>query len=99
MNEIVDKIKSMILDKRLFLITFVIFLLMITLVDKNNLMEGARLRREITSLELQRNYYMEQISLDSAVIEGLKNDTYLEKLARERYLMKRSDETIYVIKE
>jgi cell division protein FtsB len=72
---------------------------MVCLVDKNNLVEQFRLSNEIRELKHQRNYYIEQIKRDSIEIESLKNDTCIEKVARERYLMKRSNETIVIINE
>jgi cell division protein FtsB len=72
---------------------------MVCLVDKNNLVEQFRLSNEIRELKHQRNYHIEQIKRDSIEIESLKNDTCIEKVARERYLMKRSNETIFIINE
>ena len=86
-------------NKKLYLITIAVFLVMVGLVDKNNLIEQIRLNKEIQKLERQYNYYIKQIKKDSLEIESLKNDTCIEKVARERYLMKRSNETIFIIKE
>ena len=33
-----------------------------------------------------------------AILENLKDDRFLEQYAREHYLMKREDETIYLLK-
>ena len=85
--------------KKLYIITIAIFLLMVCFVDKNNLVERYRLHNEIRELELQKVYYLDQIKKDSLEIESLKSDSSLERIARELYLMKRKNETIFIVNE
>ena len=77
-------------DRRLWLITIAVFILVITVFDKNNLIEAWRLK--------QKDYYQNKITEDSTILENLKDDRFLEQYAREHYLMKREDETIYLLK-
>ena len=81
-------------DRRLWVISIVIFVLLIAVFDKNNLIEVWKLNQQLKELEAQRDYYQ-----DSTILENLKNDDSLERYAREHYLMKRKGETIYIIKE
>ena len=90
---------GMLRDRRLWLITIAVFLLLITVFDRNNLLDRWKLKQQIRELERQRTYYLEKIAEDSTLIERLKNDAFLEQYAREHYLMKRQGETIYIIKE
>ena len=85
-------------DRRLWLISIVVFGLLIVVFDKNNLIEAWRLKQKINALEVQETYYRQKISEDSTVLENLKNDRYLEQYAREHYLMKRKEETIYLVR-
>ena len=85
--------------KKLYIITMAIFLLMVCFVDKNNLVERYRLHNEIRELELQKVYYLDQIKKDSLEVESLKSDSRLERIARELYLMKRKNETIFIVNE
>ncbi|MBR6495518.1 MAG: septum formation initiator family protein [Rikenellaceae bacterium] len=85
--------------KKLYIITIAIFLLMVCFVDKNNLVERYRLHNEIRELELQKVYYLDQIKKDSLEVESLKSDSSLERIARELYLMKRKNETIFIVNE
>ena len=71
---------------------------MITVFDKNNLIEAWRLKQKINELEAQKDYYQNKITEDSTILENLKDDRFLEQYAREHYLMKREDETIYLLK-
>ena len=85
-------------DRRLWLISIVVFGLLIVVFDKNNLIEAWRLKQKMNALEVQETYYRQKIAEDSTVLENLKNDRYLEQYAREHYLMKRKEETIYLVR-
>lgn len=85
-------------DRRLWLISIVVFGLLIVVFDKNNLIEAWRLKQKINALDVQETYYRQKIAEDSTVLENLKNDRYLEQYAREHYLMKRKEETIYLVR-
>ena len=85
-------------DRRLWLISIVVFGLLIVVFDKHNLIEAWRLKQQINALEVQETYYRQKIAEDSTVLENLKNDRYLEQYAREHYLMKRKEETIYLVR-
>ncbi len=86
-------------DRRLWMISIIIFILLITVFDKNNLIEVWKLNQQLNELESQRDYYQQKITQDSTILENLKDDVFLERYAREHYLMKRQGETIYIIKE
>ena len=86
-------------DRRLWMISIIIFILLITVFDKNNLIEVWKLNQQLNELESQRDYYQQKITQDSTILENLKDDANLERYAREHYLMKRQGETIYIIKE
>ena len=81
------------------MISIIIFILLITVFDKNNLIEVWKLNQQLNELESQRDYYQQKITQDSTILENLKDDGFLERYAREHYLMKRQGETIYIIKE
>lgn len=53
---------------------------------------------KIRELDGQIDYYQEQIILDKKKLEQLQsNKDDIEKFARENYLMKKSDEDIFII--
>ena len=81
------------------MISIIIFILLITVFDKNNLIEVWKLNQQLNELESQRDYYQQKITQDSTILENLKDYAFLERYAREHYLMKRQGETIYIIKE
>ena len=85
-------------DRRLWVITIAVFVLVVAVFDKNNLIEAWRLKQKINDLEAQKEYYQQKITEDSTILENLRDDAYLERYAREHYLMKRKDETIYLLR-
>ena len=74
-----------------------VFVLLITVFDRNNLLDRWKLKEQIRELEDQKTYYQAKIQEDSTLLENLKLDSFLEQFARENYLMKRSDETIFLV--
>ena len=90
--------KAFLRDRRLWIISIAVFVLLILVFDKNNLMEVWRLKQKNKALEEQRDYYLQKIAGDSTILENLKDDRYPEQYAREHYLMKRKDETIYLLR-
>lgn len=87
-------------DRRLWLVTIIVFIVFIAFFDPGrNMLDRMRLNEEIKDLKTQRLYYLEKIAADSATIENLKDNDYLEHYAREKYLMKREGEVIYIAPE
>lgn len=71
--------------------------MLIIFVDRNNYLDRAETKREIEELRTQRDYYLKRISEDSIEIAKLRNDAYLEKYAREHFLMRRDSDVVYVL--
>jgi cell division protein FtsB len=56
--------------------------------------------RELNNLEKSKKYYREETEKQRKELEALKNDpAALEKYAREKYLMKRDNEDLFLIPE
>ena len=59
-----------------------------------------REKGELQKLEESKKYYEQQIAATKQELEQLKsNPAVLEKYARERYLMKRDNEDLFVIRD
>ncbi|MCD8073142.1 MAG: septum formation initiator family protein [Alistipes sp.] len=84
-------------DRRIWILTLAVFVLLLLFFDRNNFIERVRLKNQIRDLEQQREYYLERISEDSLLMERLKDDDFLEKFARENYLMKRDSDVVFII--
>ena len=57
-------------------------------------------RKELRELQQSKKHYTTQISTERKELEALKNNpAALEKYAREKYLMKRDNEELFIISE
>ena len=75
------------------------FLLLVTFLDNDNLIDRWKIKGRISDLERQRDYFRARIAEDSTLLENLRNDAFLEQYARENFRMKRTCETVYLIEE
>ena len=76
------------------------FLIWLTFFDSNDLYSQYKLARKINSLNADKAYYIEKIDeVKKDREELLSNPDLLEKFAREKYLMKKQSEDLYVVVE
>jgi cell division protein FtsB len=66
-------------------------------LDNYSYFDHRILDKQINELEVNKNYYQEEIKKDQANIKQLNNPEQTEKYAREKYYMKKDSEDIYVI--
>jgi len=96
LKKILDKIPSVLKNK--YLITSVVFLVLMIFLDRNNFISQVKLRKELSELRDELKFYRDQAAKDSIELSRLMGDSLaLEKLGREKYLMKRDSEDIYII--
>ncbi len=90
------KIYSIVKNK--YLLTIIGLAVWVAFFDKNDLKTQYDLRKDVSKLEEERNYYAKEISdITSDSKELTSNPKTLEKFAREKYYMKRDNEDIFVI--
>ena len=86
--------------KNKYLISFAVFCAIIFFFDKNDVFTQLNRRHELKQLQQSKEYYTTRISLERKELEQLKTDpATLEKYAREKYLMKRENEDLFIIPE
>jgi cell division protein DivIC len=82
-----------------FLITF-FFIVWMLFFDSNDIISQIRLSSKKSELESSKVFYEEKIIEVKNDKEALLNDKeLLEKLAREKYLMKKENEDVFIIVE
>jgi cell division protein FtsB len=81
-----------------YLIASAVFIVFMIFADKNNIIEQYKLQQQYTKVKREHRYYEEQI-LDARKQQDelFGNDKNLEKFAREKYLMKKDNEDVFVI--
>lgn len=80
--------------------TGIVFIIWILFLDQNKVLTQIQYRMELHKLEEEKAFYEEEIRKTNMDLEDLKsNPKSLEKFAREKYLMKKDNEELFVIVE
>ncbi|MEE0976853.1 MAG: septum formation initiator family protein [Bacteroidales bacterium] len=86
--------------KNKYLIATLVFAVLILFTPGYNIIYHNNLRKQLQELEDRRDVIKQEIKSDSLRILELQKDIKtLEKFGREKYMMKKENEDIYVIKE
>jgi cell division protein FtsB len=74
------------------------FVVWMLFVDSNDFVTQVKLHSKLNALENQKEYYLEKkVEVLKNREELTTNQELLEKFAREKYLMKKGSEDLYVI--
>jgi cell division protein DivIC len=86
--------------RNFYIVASAIFLIWMLALDSNNLIARYQLSSKLGSLESEKEYYEEKIREVEHDRDELFGDREsIEKFSREKYLMKKESEDIYVIVE
>lgn len=91
--------KYLLLHKyRFYTFTFAGLLAWMLFFDVNDVLTQIKMYRELGRLEDEKKYYFQKIKeVEKERLEVLGNKKLVEKFAREKYLMKKPKEEIFVI--
>ena len=86
--------------KNKYFLTVIALSVWVVFFDKNDLKTQIELKKQVKQLTEERNYFAKEIKgITTDIIELYTNPKTLEKFAREKYLMKRDNEDIFVLVE
>ena len=85
--------------KNKYILTFFIFLVWISFFDRDNLFDRYSSLKELREIESEKEQYQAKIEEDSENLKKLEDPEYLERFAREKHLMKRDNEDLFIIVE
>jgi len=89
-------IPSFLKDK--FFLSTAFFAIWILFFDKNDILTQMARSNELSGLKKSKEYYSGQIAQERKISQELQSDpATIEKYAREKYLMKRENEELFVI--
>lgn len=92
------KIATILTNK--YLVVSVFFIVWMLFFDQRDYFQQRERQAELNKLEAKKRYYVEEIEKTRKQLEDLQhNPAALEKFARERYLMKRDGEDIFIIED
>ena len=90
---------SLILSNKYFIVTL-LFVVWILFFDQRDFFYVREQKQKLKELEIKKKYYLGEIEKTQKEITNLQNNSFaVEKLARERYLMKKDGEDIYIIED
>lgn len=86
--------------RNFYSLTGIVFLVWMIFLDSNDLINRFQLSAKQRSLENEKEYYVEKIQeVEKDRAELMGTPELLEKFAREKYLMKRESEDLFIIEE
>lgn len=80
-----------------YVLVLVAFVFWMLFLDSNSWLIHNELNTEIEDLEKNKQYYLDEINKDKAIMNKLNDSLELEKFARSEYFMKRENEEIFII--
>ena len=81
-----------------YFLVFIAFVVWMIFFDKNDLFSQYQYHQEVSKLKLERDFYQKETAKVSKDLDELTSDPLkLEKFAREKYLMKKDNEDVFVI--
>ena len=89
-----------IIGRHKYFITLLAFGVIMVFLDENSLVQRAKHKEEIKTLNEEIAKYRKQFEEDTRKLKELTNNPEaLEKIAREKYLMKKPNEDIFIFEE
>ena len=81
----------------LFSLAFIVYMIFF---DKNDLFSQYQYYQQVSKLKQERDFYQKETAKVNKDLDELTSDPKkLEKFARERYLMKKNNEDVFVIQQ
>ena len=97
-QNIINKLPKPLRNK--YLILFLLFILWVVFIDDYNLINQSKIKNTVDDLKSQKEFYITEIKSDSTELYKLQNDSAeQERFAREKFLMKKENEDIFIIRE
>ena len=96
-QKITNKIPKYLKNK--YFIAIILFIVWIVFFDNYNLIKQNKIKNNIEELEENKAFYTTEIEKDSTEFQDLLHDKEKrEKFAREKFLMKKENEDLYIIR-
>ena len=86
--------------KKKYFISALVFIVWVSFIDRNDLFTQYDRKQELIKLETSKNYYQAEIANTKKELQDLTNNaTVLEKIAREKFFLKRPNEDVFIIED
>lgn len=81
----------------IYVVILTVFVIWMLFFDENSYLTHREFNEEIKELNAWIEYHQKKIDKDRKTIKRLQNPLQLQRYAREKYLMKKESEDIYII--
>lgn len=86
--------------KNKYFISTAVFCVIMLFLDKNDFFTQAERSKELREAQQSKRYYTKELAAERKVLQALEtNPATVEKVAREKYLMKRDNEELFLVSE
>jgi Septum formation initiator. len=86
--------------RNFYFVSGLCFFIWLTFLDSNDLISRFKMRAKLRGLDDQKEFYQEKIAeVEKDRKELMTNQELLEKFAREKYLMKKETEDLFIVQE
>jgi cell division protein FtsB len=83
-----------------YFLSLAAFCVIVLFLDRNDFFTQFERQKELRQLQQSKRYYTAEIAAQQKELEALKsNPATVEKYAREKYLMKRDNEELFLVPE
>ena len=81
-----------------YILALTVFAVLMLFIDHNDIFNQLDRKKQLNDLLASKKFYQQQIDLTKKNLADLQNNSSaLEKYAREKYLLKRDNEDIFVV--
>lgn len=81
-----------------YVIILFVFIIWMLFLDENSYQIHRKYNKEISDLKRSNGYYEQKINQYNKTIKTLKDSLEIERFAREKYLLKKENEDLFIIK-
>jgi len=93
---VIKKILRIFINK--YFVVTMAFIVWMGFFDSDNMLNRKKLNDKLNSLKMEKQFFLNEIRNDSILTVKLQNDSLaLEKLAREKYQMKKDREDVFLV--
>ena len=94
-----DQVKNIItFFRNKYILTLTVFAVVMLFVDHNDIFNQLERKKQLNDLLASKKFYQQQIDQTKKNLSDLQNNSAaLEKYAREKYLLKRDNEDLFVV--
>lgn len=85
--------------KNKYIIALICFAIWMLFIDRNSIIDQIQMSMELRNIRKEKAYYKNEIAVLDKQEQAISDKRNLEKIAREKYFMKRDNEDLFLIIE